>query len=214
MPSRMISRMETKGTGKGNICEFLILERKSKRRCNDEIKDVYMKNFEMLQKVCIDEVLGAGIEPGNIVSWVINHRAKTRWGMCTKNPDGTCIIQIAARLIEDERIPEQACKETMIHEILHTCKGCKGHTGLWLVYANIMNKKYGYNIKRTTSGEEKGVENYTASKRLDYKYCFVCENCGQIIKRKKQCEFTKYYRNYTCGICGRKRAFHKVKYMQ
>ena len=136
-----------------------------------------MKNFEMLQKVCIDEVLGAGIEPGNIVSWVINRRAKTRWGMCTKNPDGTCIIQIAARLIEDERISEQACKET-------------------------------------TSGEEKGVENYTASKRLDYKYCFVCENCGQIIKRKKQCEFTKYYRNYTCGICGRKRAFHKVKYMQ
>lgn len=43
-----------------------------------------MKNFEMLQKVCIDEVLGAGIEPGNIVSWVINRRAKTRWGMCTK----------------------------------------------------------------------------------------------------------------------------------
>ena len=134
--------------------------------------------------------------------------------MCTKNPDGTCIIQIAASLIEDERISEQACKETMIHEILHTCKGCKGHTGLWLIYANIMNKKYGYNIKRTTSGEEKGVENYTASKRLDYKYCFVCENCGQIIKRKKQCEFTKHYRNYTCGICGRKRAFHKVKYMQ
>lgn len=125
-----------------------------------------MKNFEMLQKVCIDEVLGAGIEPGNIVSWVINRRAKTRWGMCTKNPDGTCIIQIAARLIEDERISEQACKETMIHEILHTCKGCKGHTGLWLIYANIMNKKYGYNIKRTTSGEEKGVENYTASKIL------------------------------------------------
>ena len=173
-----------------------------------------MKNFEMLQKVCIDEVLGAGIEPGNIVSWVINRRAKKRWGMCTKNPDGTCIIQIAARLIEDERISEQACKETMIHEILHTCKGCKGHTGLWLIYANIMNKKYGYHIKRTTSGEEKGVENYTASKRLDYKYCFVCENCGQNIKRKKQCEFTKYYRNYTCGICGRKRAFHKVKYMQ
>ena len=125
-----------------------------------------MKNFEMLQKVCIDEVLAAGIEPGNIVSWVINRRAKTRWGMCTKNLDGTCIIQIAARLIEDERISEQACKETMIHEILHTCKGCKGHTGLWLIYANIMNKKYGYNIKRTTSGEEKGVENYTASKRL------------------------------------------------
>ena len=115
-----------------------------------------MKNFEMLQKVCIDEVLGAGIEPGNIVSWVINRRAKTRWGMCTKNPDGTCIIQIAARLIEDERISEQACKETMIHEILHTCKGCKGHTGLWLIYANIMNKKYGYKANHLRRGEGRG----------------------------------------------------------
>lgn len=42
-----------------------------------------MKNFEMLQKVCIDEVLGAGIEPGNIVSWVINRRAK-RDGECAR----------------------------------------------------------------------------------------------------------------------------------
>ena len=42
-----------------------------------------MKNFEMLQKVCIDEVLGAGIEPGNIVSWDINRRVheKSGWNM-------------------------------------------------------------------------------------------------------------------------------------
>lgn len=81
-----------------------------------------MKNFEMLQKVCIDEVLGAGIEPGNIVSWVINRRAKTRWGMCTKNPDGTCIIQIAARLIEDERISEHIRMEVTEQQLLASWK--------------------------------------------------------------------------------------------
>ncbi len=170
-----------------------------------------MKDFELLQTICINEVRDAGIKPGNIVSWVINSRAKKRWGMCTKKPDGTCIIQIAEQLIVDERVSEQACKETMIHEILHSCEGCKGHTGLWLEYANIMNKKYGYNIKRTTSGTEKGVEDYTATKRLAYKYCFICETCGQRIWKKKKCKFTKYYRNYTCGRCGKKRAFHKAR---
>ena len=41
-----------------------------------------MKNFEMLQKVCIDEVLGAGIEPGNIVSWVT--AAQKQDGECAR----------------------------------------------------------------------------------------------------------------------------------
>lgn len=170
-----------------------------------------MKDFKTLQSICINEVKNAGIQPGNIVSWSINRRAKKRWGLCTKHKDGTCEIQIAEALLEDERISEQACKETMIHEILHSCDGCMGHTGLWRKYASMMNDMYGYNIKRTTSGSEKGVEDYAPTRQLAYRYCFKCRRCGQIIWKKKACKFTKYHRNYTCLLCGTSRAFVKVK---
>lgn len=169
-----------------------------------------MKNFEQLQQICLEEVLAVGIKPGNIVKWMINRRAKKRWGMCTKHRNGDCEIQIAEVLLEDERVSEQSCKETMIHEILHTCDGCVGHTGLWLQYANRMNERYGYNIKRTTSSTDKGLEEYEPTKQLNYRYCFVCETCGQTVYKKKACKFTRYYRDYTCLICGTKRAFHKV----
>lgn len=170
-----------------------------------------MKDYKKLQEICLAEVVAVGIEPGNIIEWQLNSRAKSRWGQCTRNnKTKECKIQIAAQLIYDDRISEKACKETIIHEILHTCNGAKGHTGLWKQYADKINARYGYNIKRTTSGEEKGVENYK-SKPLPYRYTFRCKRCGTIIRKKRACKFTHYYRNYTCTVCGAKRAFIKCR---
>ena len=33
---------------------------------------------------------------------VVNSRAKKRWGLCTKNPNGTFTIQISDRLLKDD----------------------------------------------------------------------------------------------------------------
>lgn len=172
------------------------------------------KDFKRLQDICINEVKAIGIQPGIITEWKLNYRAKSRWGLCTRNNlTNECKIQISARLIEDDQISEQACKETMIHEILHTCQGVKGHTGLWKQYAEAINKQYGYHIKRATSGEEKGVENYHR-KRQPYKYFFRCKGCGNIIKKKRACKFTHYYKNYRCTLCGTSRAFVPIHYLK
>lgn len=170
-----------------------------------------MKDFVKLRDECLAEVHNAGIEIGNITSWQINRRAKTRWGMCSRYGD-KYTIQISSQLVSDDRISEKACKETIIHEILHTCPDCHGHTGKWKEYAELMNVTYGYNIKRVTSGQEKGVENYQASRRLKPKYCFKCMYCGYSIVRKRDSKFTRYYRNYTCPECGKSRAFEKYYY--
>lgn len=160
-----------------------------------------MKDFERLKQECLDEIADLGIETGQIKEWTINTRARSRWGQCKKNKDGTYSIQIADRLLVDDRIPEKACKETIIHELLHTCKDCMKHTGKWKAYAQEMNEEYGYNIKRTTSGNEKGVENYKP-KRMSVKYVFTCGGCGATIYRKRMSKFTRYYRNYRCTRCG------------
>jgi hypothetical protein len=98
-------------------------------------------------------------------------------------------------ILEDDRISETACKETIIHELLHTCKGCMRHTGKWKYYAEVVNQVYGYNIKRVTEGSEKGIENYE-SKEMNVKYVFTCGNCGATIYRKRDSKFTRYYRYY------------------
>lgn len=160
-----------------------------------------MKDFNILVEDCMAEVTKLGIKPGTISSFEINTRAKTRWGLCKQNRNGTYTIEIAQRLLTDERISTTACKETIIHEILHTCKGCMRHTGNWKYYADIMNQVYGYNIKRVTQGVEKGVENYTPSEQA-IKYVFTCENCGATIYRKRASKFTNNYKYYGCARCG------------
>ncbi len=161
-----------------------------------------MKDFERLIQESLEEVKHVGIKPGEISSFSVNTRAKTRWGLCKKDVDGRFSIEVAAKLLEDDRISEKSCKETIIHEILHTCKGCMRHTGKWKYYAEVMNQVYGYNIKRVTTGEEKGVENYKQTNEMSVKYIFTCENCGATIYRKRDSKFTRNYKYYGCARCG------------
>ncbi len=76
------------------------------------------------------------------------------------------------------------------------------HTGQWKYYAEVMNQVYGYNIKRVTTGIEKGVEDYKSNSSMAIKYIFTCGNCGATIYRKRDSQFTKNYRKYGCGRCG------------
>lgn len=168
-----------------------------------------MKDYDRLIDECLKEVQDADIIPGTINRWSINHRAKKRWGCCRRNSRGEFEIEISSVLLLDDRVSEKACKETIIHEILHTVQDGNGHTGKWKEFAERMNLKYGYNIKRVTSGSEKGVEEYHSAYRLSYKYMFKCKYCGDSIFRKKNSKFTHYYRNYYCRSCGRLRAYEK-----
>ena len=47
--------------------------------------------------------------------------------------------------------------QTLAHEVLHTCPGCRNHGALWKEYAARMNGAYGYAISRTGTCEALGV---------------------------------------------------------
>ena len=75
------------------------------------------------------------------------------------------------------------------------------HTVKWKYNAEVINQVYGYNIKRITQGEEKGIENYE-SQEMNIKYIFTCGKCGATIYRKRDSKFTRNYTYYECGRCG------------
>ena len=77
-------------------------------------------------------------------------------------------------VIADE-IKEEATFNTMIHELLHTCPNCMNHGKEWKKWADIINKNTVYNIKRTTSSAEKGIEAPVKTP----KYTVTCTDCGR-----------------------------------
>jgi predicted SprT family Zn-dependent metalloprotease len=159
-----------------------------------------MKKLNELAIECMAELDEIGIQYGNVVKWEINTRAKKRWGLCTRLPNGNYVISISNRLLEDN-VAEQSAKDTIIHELLHTVKGCMNHKAEWKYQADKVNRAYGYNIKRCTSYEEKGIERPEATPR-EIKHKFVCKDCGKVYTRTKESKFTKNWQRYRCGVCG------------
>lgn len=131
----------------------------------------------------------------------INTRAKSRWGCMKYNRrTGERTIEISSRILADS-VPDDATMGTIIHEILHACKGCKGHQGQWKRYANAVNRKYPqYNITRTSSAEDFGLED---TRKTEYKYAVRCVDCGHVFHRSKRTAVVLHPENYRCR-CGGK----------
>lgn len=164
-----------------------------------------MKNVNDLYAICMEEVKAAGIVPGNIVSVTINTRAKKRWGQCKRLSNGTYTINISNSLMADN-VSINAAKNTMAHEILHTVKGCMNHGPEWQTVADKMNRIYPdiYNIKRTTSAEEKGLEGVGRVRNEEWKCKLVCQKCKGVHYYKRESKTVRNYHNYHCGKCGGK----------
>ena len=162
-----------------------------------------MKNIEYLKKeleVCKQMAVESNIKIGKIADIKINTRAKKRWGQCKRTPNGAYIISISNRLLADN-VADDGAINTIIHELLHSVKGCMNHGENWKREAKKVNRAYGINIKRGASAEEKGVEEIEETPKA-IKYQFECKECGKVYSRVKASNFTKNWQNYRCGCCG------------
>ena len=83
----------------------------------------------------------------------VNRRAVTRFGCCIRRGEAF-EIELSQRLLE---AAEGACLQTLAHEALHTCPGCRDHGQRWKAYAARMNAAYGYAIARTGTCQALGV---------------------------------------------------------
>lgn len=157
-----------------------------------------MNDCDELMKAVAAQARAAGIPVSERIEprVVINRRAVNRLGCCKRKGCGY-VVELAARVAEG---PEEGCRETLAHELLHTCQGCHNHGALWKEYARRMNETYGYHIKRVAPEE-------TAEqlRPRPFKYILRCEKCGAELGRYRMSPLVRHPERYRCRCGGRLR---------
>jgi len=159
-----------------------------------------MRDLLKYGAMCMDMLDDLNIPYGNVLEIVINTRAGKRWGQCKKISSGYS-ININADLLREEN-DEAGLINTLLHELLHTCPNCMNHGECWKRYAAMINRRYGYDVKRTSSAEEKGVVIRNVGRKEEYKYFCKCEKCGYVWRYKRMCETVRNpgkYQHHGCG---------------
>lgn len=139
--------------------------------------------------------------PANISEEIIiNPRPKKRYGCCRRK-DGRFSIEVSEFAVDCE---EKSLRQIIAHEVIHTCRGCYDHGEKWKKYAKLMNDAYGYNIKRTSSLKELGIErNEETEKQQKIRYIIKCKKCGKEYPRQRATRVTQNIRKYRCKCGGR-----------
>lgn len=131
----------------------------------------------------------------------INTRAKSRFGACKvrKNTLGKRVytIEISSEILGCET---KDISSVIIHELLHTCRGCFNHGKKWKIYSALVKEKLGYDISRTQTYEDFGLNK--PNEKEEIKYIVKCSGCGAEFPRKRLCNLVKNPQNYRCGKCG------------
>lgn len=196
-----------------------IIEKKEVTKMDKEAE-----KLKELYSQCINELetIGISIKNEEIIGNIdikLSTRASKRYGCCKQeNPNKkykSIIKRGKHKIIRYEKfhthhieisrwvmqLNEDIIKNTILHELIHCIPFCNNHGKEFKKYANYINKKLGYYI--TTKGNVQ--EDYQASQleyieKDDYKYKIICQNCGQVIYRKR---FNKnLIKRYRCGKCG------------
>lgn len=176
-----------------------------------------------LYNQCLTELASIGIDINNkeIIGTIdikLAKRASKRYGCCKQeNPDEKYkIIQKRGyhKIIKYEKfqshhieisnwvmkLNNDIIKNTIMHELIHCIPFCNNHGKEFKKYAKYINQKLDYHI--TTKGNIE--EDYKASQLEyvevnDYKYKIQCQNCGQVIYRKRL--NPSLIKRYRCGKC-------------
>lgn len=156
-----------------------------------------MRNLNEYAMECMNELDVINVPYVEPVSWIVNTRANRFFGLCSLR-NGQYHISIAARLLKDD-VDEMALKTVIIHELLHTIRGCMNHGREWKRWAAKVNYEYGYQVERTAKGY---YDKYNVEKP-EYKYAVRCEKCGVIIGRMRMSDLiantSKYHHGNGCG---------------
>lgn len=165
-----------------------------------------MRNLLQYVNECTNELDLIGINYTLPKRWESSKRLTRKYGYCRisffRNKPTIEKIVISSRLL-DERIPEQILKDTIIHELIHTCDGCYSHGKEFQNVARQINNAYGYSIGTYVSNIESKIVN-SVYKPKERKYKISCPSCGKTWGYKIKSKAYKYPEKYICTKCNSK----------
>ena len=152
------------------------------------------KNLDILLVQVISQARSLSIPAGRKIDHhvVVNTRARTRFGCCRK-AEGRYVIELSSSLLNAD---EQAVRQVLAHEVLHTCPGCADHGPRWQHWAALMNRTFSYDIRRTHMPQALGLED-----TRPVRWLVVCQSCGKAIPRMKRSPLVEHPERYRCQ-CG------------
>lgn len=169
--------------------------------------------LKLIKEECINELKALDIPFDESANVKLRKHRKSSFGICHRRYNGNLgynyTIEINESLISlclENKMDLNAIKHTLLHEYIHTIDGCFNHKAKWLRYVNMLNKEYGYNIKRCSSYEERNIDK-DSLKMLELldndKYVVQCMKCGAKIKRARKSKLITHTDCYRCGCGGR-----------
>lgn len=127
----------------------------------------------------------------NNYTFELSNRLTSTLGQCRKTGTNDYTITLNSKFAEAEDL--NIVRQTIMHELIHSCNDCMSHTGRWKQIADLVNSVYGYNISRMTV-----TKNYKQQKA---KYKIVCTNCGCTSYIFRKNKIIKNLNMYRCIYC-------------
>lgn len=162
-----------------------------------------MKDLNRLYHECEEELRRINMDfSDKIVRVSTNGRLRTTLGVCNRSRMlgmFTFTIDINPVLLVDN-VDDMEAKDTIIHEILHTCPGCFDHGYEWKSRADRVNRMLGYHVSRTANRADLEAANVKV-KREEFKYALECVECGTQYKYKRWGKALETPSRYRCGKC-------------
>lgn len=151
-------------------------------------------NRELAELAAALRDMGIPVSPKLLPGVRVNCRAKRRLGCCYYQ-NGVYQVEVSKTLVDS---PERL-RQTLAHELLHTCPGCRNHGDRWKAYARAVNDAFGFSIQRLAPAEEDS----TRLRNDPVKYVLQCQSCGAVLYRSRMSKVVKAPWNYRCR-CGGK----------
>lgn len=108
-------------------------------------------------------------------------------------------IELNPALLNAEEDMIRVLKDTLAHELCHTCLGCQNHGQQFHKVANIITKNLGYYIDTKADVD---ASEYFRRLLPPAKYKLVCTKCGNETPIARISDAVKNPVGYTCSKCG------------
>ena len=164
-----------------------------------------MKDLKRLYSEVVLEALSVGLDISDRITGIeVNSRLSRALGRCCARYgyDGyTYRIEINPCILANG-LEDRISKNTIMHELIHTCDGCLNHGYEFQRRAVMVNRKLGYNVHTTTDGNALEAAGVVLKHAAD-NYGIVCKKCGVVVQKRKRWSSTLEnignYRHHGCG---------------